>query len=93
MLAGRFNPRRIVLFGSYANGQAREDSDVDMLVTMDHGDSSLRTAAQIIRELRPRFAVDLIVRTEDELAERLAQDDSFLRAATENGQVIYEATE
>jgi len=31
-IARRFRPRRIILFGSYARGQATPDSDVDLLV-------------------------------------------------------------
>ena len=33
-LAREFKPRRIVLFGSYAYGNPRPDSDVDLLVVM-----------------------------------------------------------
>ena len=33
-IAERFHPERIVLFGSYAEGQPTEDSDVDLLVVM-----------------------------------------------------------
>jgi hypothetical protein len=31
-VAREFNPERVVLFGSYARGEATEDSDVDLLV-------------------------------------------------------------
>jgi predicted nucleotidyltransferase len=39
-LAAEFGPRvkRIVLFGSVARGEARWDSDVDVLVLLDHLD-------------------------------------------------------
>jgi predicted nucleotidyltransferase len=31
----RFNPERVILFGSHAAGGATPDSDVDILVVMD----------------------------------------------------------
>ncbi len=92
-LVRNFHPHRVVLFGSHAAGQARDDSDVDILVTMDYQGNSLGTAAKIIRELRPRFAVDLIVRTETELEERIRQSDAFLTEAATRGQVLYEASD
>jgi predicted nucleotidyltransferase len=30
-----FHPRRVILFGSRARGEARQDSDVDLLVILD----------------------------------------------------------
>lgn len=91
-LVREFQPDRVLLFGSYASGTARDDSDVDLLVTMDYEGNSLRTAGQILRTLQPRFAVDLIVRTESELRERIRQNDGFLKEATANGRTLYEAT-
>ena len=91
-LVRNFHPHRVVLFGSHASGQARDDSDVDILVTMDYQGNSLRTAAKIIRQLKPRFAVDLIVRTESELKTRIRQADTFLTEASTRGQVLYEAS-
>ena len=34
-LSGRYPIRRLALFGSWARGDAREDSDVDVLVEVD----------------------------------------------------------
>jgi len=92
-LVREFHPHRVLLFGSHANGTAREDSDVDLLVTMEYEGNSLRTAGQILRRLQPKFAVDLIIRNEAELQERIRQNDGFLMDATTNGQTLYEATD
>lgn len=35
-LAQRFQPRKIILFGSYAYGEPTLDSDIDLLVVMDN---------------------------------------------------------
>ena len=92
-LARNYHPNRVVLFGSYAVGDARDDSDVDLLVSMDYCGNRLGVAAGIIRDLKPRFAVDLIIRTERELSLRLQQNDDFLTRAMQNGRVLYEAVD
>ncbi|MEI8132779.1 MAG: nucleotidyltransferase domain-containing protein [Leptolinea sp.] len=34
-IADRFKPQKIILFGSYANGTPKPESDLDLLVVMD----------------------------------------------------------
>ena len=92
-LAREFHPRRIILFGSHAAGNARPDSDVDLLVTMDYEGNGRRLAANMIRRLKPEFAVDLIVRRERDLAQRVRQHDFFLTEALRKGQVLYESAD
>lgn len=86
-----FNPSKIILFGSYARGTAREDSDVDLLVAMPGNARVAQLADRMITELNPRFAVDLIVKSEREIARRIKQNDFFLRQAIREGHLIYEA--
>ena len=49
--------------------------------------------AEIIRKLEPRFGLDLIVKSQAEIATRLQQKDSFLAEILRNGRVIYEAAD
>ncbi len=44
-------PERIVLFGSYARGDARADSDLDVLVIKDEGASTQAETARIYEAL------------------------------------------
>lgn len=46
-IAREFKPRRIILFGSHARGDASEDSDVDLLVVMPYRGHPARKAAEI----------------------------------------------
>jgi uncharacterized protein len=70
VLAGRFGVKTLALFGSMARGTAREDSDVDLLVTFDGGATAKRHfgAQSCIEDLLHR-PVDLV--TESALRERL----------------------
>lgn len=59
------HPQRILLFGSWASGNARPDSDVDLLVVAETT-SRMRLAAKLLQAVRPLLApraVDLIVCT------------------------------
>ena len=84
-------PERIILFGSYAYGNPETDSDVDILVIVEHGDSGPKRATEILSRINPRIPVDLVVRTEDEIKSRLQADDFFLAEIMNRGRVLYEA--
>ena len=86
-----FKPERIVLFGSYAYGVPRPESDVDLLVVMPYTTSSGRAAGEVLNRTRPAFGVDILVRSTEEVAERLAMDDYFMHEIIEHGTVLDEA--
>ncbi len=89
-IAEEFQPQRIVLFGSYARGQATPDSDVDLLIITPIEKRPADKAVQIMLKVRPAFPVDLIVRTPEKVRERLAIDDGFMREILEQGITLYE---
>ncbi len=89
-VAKRFLPERVVLFGSYAEGRATEDSDVDLLVVMDHPGRNVEQAVTIRRAIRRDFPLDLVVRTPAELRRRLSQKDTFLSEICGKGKTLYE---
>lgn len=90
-IANKFQPQKIILFGSYAYGNPTEDSDVDMLVVLSSEGNNLRKTWEILNQTQPKFAVDLLVRTPSEIEQRLAWNDLFLREIIEKGKVIYES--
>jgi predicted nucleotidyltransferase len=93
-VAREFHPQRIVLFGSYASGHPREDSDVDLLVIMARTRDRGERMSVRIRQAVPRdFPLDLLVRTPSEVAKRLRWGDPFMRELLEKGSVMYEAND
>ncbi len=90
-IAREFNPERIILFGSYAYGQPGDDSDVDILVVLPFKGKPVRKAIEIRNRINPGIPVDLIVRTPEQVAERIANNDWFMREIVEKGRTMYEA--
>src|SRR5947209_164953 len=88
-IAERFQPDKIILFGSYAYGTPHEDSDVDLLVIKPTW-SQHSLAVQIRYALAPPFPMDLIVRTPKNLKWRLEERESFHTEVVTKGKVLYE---
>jgi predicted nucleotidyltransferase len=90
-VAKQFHPHRIILFGSYAYGNPTRDSDADLLVIMPFEGKAAHKATEILLATDPRFPIDLIVRTPEQVKERLRLGDFFMREITRKGKVLYEA--
>lgn len=90
-IARDFNPERIIVFGSHAYGNPGPFSDLDLLIVMPYEGSPLQQAARIITRVNPKFGVDVIVRTPEQIRERLALQDGFMSEILERGRVAYEA--
>ena len=90
-IAREFKPERIIVFGSHAYGNPGPFSDLDLLIVMPYEGSPLQQAARIIARVNPKIGVDVIVRTAEQIKERLALQDGFMREIVERGRVAYEA--
>jgi predicted nucleotidyltransferase len=86
-----FGAEKVVLFGSYAHGVVTEDSDVDLLVVVPFEGKSVSKSVEIRMKLRPKFPVDLLVRSPAMIHKRLEMGDCFIKSILEEGKVVYEA--
>jgi uncharacterized protein len=84
----RFQPDKIILFGSYAYGTPNSESDVDILVIMP-ARNELDQAVKIRWAVAAPFPLDILVRTPKRLAWRLKHGDWFLREVMSMGKVLY----
>ena len=90
-IVGRFQPSRVVLFGSQARGTAKEWSDVDLLVVMDNVPNKRRVAVEIRRSLGDLpISKDIVIATPDEITRRGHVVGTVLRAALREGTIVYE---
>ncbi len=88
-VAERFQPDKIILFGSHAYGTPHADSDVDILVVMPTW-NELSKAVQISLAIDPPFPLDIIVRTPANIKRRLEDGDLFHTHILTKGKVLYE---
>jgi predicted nucleotidyltransferase len=92
-IAKAVRPEKVILFGSYADGQPTQDSDVDFLVIhrAPTRPARLNVAYKAHDALSPRlFPVDIVVRSTKQIRDRVGHGDFFLDEITSRGQVLYE---
>ena len=90
ILAEAAKPTRIIVFGSYARGDAREDSDLDLLVIQPRVEDRAREMVRLRRALRPlRIPVEILVYSADEVARWGDQPGSALYWALREGKIVH----
>lgn len=89
-IAKRFNPERIILFGSYATGTAGPDSDVDLLVVLPFEGKNFRKSLEITNAVNPMFSADILARRPDDTQWRYRHGDPLVKEAIDHGRILYE---
>lgn len=84
----KYHPEKIILFGSFAYGKPKKNSDIDLLVIKDTNISTLKQAFLIRRELRESIPIDIIVRTPRQIRERIKLGDFFIKRIMHKGIVL-----
>lgn len=88
----QYQPKKVILFGSYAYGEPAEDSDIDLLIIKDTDKNPMDRWMEVKRLLRDTtrtLGVSPLVYTEEEIEERKAIKDFFLEEILEKGKVLY----
>ena len=87
-----FRPRRVILFGSQAQGDAGADSDIDLLVELDDDAPIERLSAKAVQAARSGYhgAVDIIPCRAAVLALRARAIGSFAHTILRDGVTVYE---
>lgn len=87
-----FRPRRVVLFGSAARGEAGPDSDIDLLVILDDDAprEKLTLAAGYAARQSYRHAADVIPCRESVFRRKSMIAGSLAYQAASEGVVVYE---
>ena len=86
----RFDPEKIILFGSHARGDAGPDSDVDLLVVMPVTGSKRDKMIEIGVALHDiALSKDIIVTTPEDFEWRKEIVGTIERPAVREGKLLY----
>jgi uncharacterized protein len=91
-LQAHYVPLKVILFGSYASGNAHFDSDLDLLIIKETDDRFIDrwvAVREILSDPSRKIAIETLVLTPNEISERLARGDQFISDILQNGQVLY----
>jgi uncharacterized protein len=90
-IVDKFHPEKIILFGSYARGEANKDSDVDLAVIFQHLQCKRRDKAVRIRVALSALGVpkDVIVLTSDDLEQQKGLVGTIGYILAKEGRLLY----
>ncbi len=92
-IVAAFNPELLLLFGSYARGDARDDSDVDLLLVMETDAKPIYRILPVRQALRDiPISKDILVYTPKEFHAWLAASASLPARAMQEGIELYRKT-
>jgi uncharacterized protein len=86
LVKASFPAKKIVLYGSYAHGCAREDSDIDVAVVVDELDGDFLESSSMLC----RLTDEIDVRIEPVILEEKHDRSGFLAEILRTGEIIYE---
>ncbi len=88
-IAEKFDVEKIILFGSYAYGKPKKNSDVDFLVVMNTREKHYEVRYRIYSLLADLEApVDIVIRNPEQVKSAPRSRDWFLQDIVSKGRVI-----
>lgn len=92
-IATLYSPDKVILFGSYASGNANENSDLDFIIVKNTDMPKHKRGVELRRLLFGSLVpMDLKVYTPSEFDMELKYKYSFLNSAIKNSKLLYERT-
>lgn len=90
-IAEGYQPEKIYLFGSYANGTPTVDSDIDLFIVKDTNAKWNERTKEIRKILRKYlYPFDIIIYTPLELENAMKKVMNIGKIAVNNGKLMYE---
>ncbi len=84
-------PEKVILFGSRARGDARSDSDIDLLVVADDPQPRSQRASALYGVLSDILVpMDILVYRPEEIEEWRNVPQAFVTTAVREGSILYE---
>jgi len=86
----RCQPEKIILFGSLANNNIHEGSDIDLIIIKDSSQRYFDRVDEVMHLIHPRQAIDLFVLTPQEVQGALDEENPYYEEIVNKGTVLYE---
>ena len=86
-----YDPEKVILFGSLAEGIVKEGTDIDLfIIKKDIPHLGVDRIRQLDSLIKYKLATDFIVYKPEEVRKRLEADDPFVKSIMEKGKVLYD---
>jgi predicted nucleotidyltransferase len=89
-LVEKYQPEKIILFGSLATGRIHDWSDIDLLIIKETKTKRLYRRAQALRGIKRNVPIDVIILTPSEVKFLSQEGSLFIKDILEKGSVLYE---
>ena len=90
VLKKRYHPEKVILFGSFASGNVKQWSDLDLIVIKETQKRFLDRIEEVLHFLHPRVGADILVYTPQEYVRLCATRQFFKEEIAKKGKIIYE---
>ncbi len=96
-LKSNLDIHKLIVFGSYLNGNVTDDSDIDLIVILNESGfsknyedkiSKRSRITKLLTDIRKKIPLDVLVYTKDEWERLLLKNSSFVRRIKETGVAI-----
>jgi len=91
VICENLNPKTIILFGSYINGNPHEYSDIDIAVVFDGYDGDWYDAAVLLQRLRRGIDDEAPVGIEPHMMDLNNDRSGFIEHIKKTGEIVYSA--
>jgi len=85
-----YGPERIILFGSLANGNIHEWSDIDLVIVKETTKRPIERCLEVCKLIKPKIGIDLFIYTPEEYKTFINEKYSFLINILKMGKILYE---
>lgn len=90
-LVAKYQPDKVILFGSLASGNVHEWSDLDLAIVKQTPKRFLDRISDVFLTINPTVGCDVLVYTPEEIVQMLADNNRFMREEIlQQGKVVYE---
>lgn len=90
LLASKYQPQKIILFGSLANGNVKEWSDLDLAIIKETNKKFIKRLKEVVLLTDPEVGTDFLVYTPKEFSQ-MAKENYFVKEEIiGKGKILYE---